>query len=94
MYIAIGTMLGVFANGLPYIDWVRLIVSLIGVIMFFRHYRLFRRNNVFRLLYFMMIIILLPTVVRYVILQPVRAESIRFLEILFCGYLFWYWLIL
>ncbi len=79
MYIAIGTMLGVFANGLPYIDWVRLIVSLIGVIMFFRHYRLFRRNNVFRLLYFMMIIILLPTVVRYVILQPVRAESIRFL---------------
>lgn len=40
MYIAIGMMLGVFGDGLPYKDWIRLIISIIGVFMLIKNYSL------------------------------------------------------
>lgn len=79
MYIAIGIMLGVFSDGLPYKDWVRLIVSVIGVAMLFKNYALFKRNRVYRTLFLLMILILLPTVNYYFISNPIRDESFRIL---------------
>ena len=77
MYIAIGLMLGVFSNGLPYKDWARLILSFIGVLMLIKNYTLIKRNNVFRSLIILMVFILISTFIHYFVSYPARAESVR-----------------
>ena len=77
MYIAIGLMLGVFGNGLPFKDWIRLLVSIIGVFMLIKNYTLIKKNRVFRSLILLMILIILPTFIYYFISNPARAESVR-----------------
>lgn len=77
MYIAIGLMLGVFSNGLPYKDWARLILSFIGVLMLIKNYTLIKRNNVFRSLIILMVFILISTYIHYFVSYPARAESVR-----------------
>lgn len=77
MYIAIGMMLGVFSNGLPYKDWARLILSFIGVLMLIKNYTLIKRNNVFRSLIILMVFILISTYIHYFVSYPARAESVR-----------------
>lgn len=77
MYIAIGLMLGVFSNGLPYKDWARLILSFIGVLMLIKNYTFIKRNNVFRSLIILMVFILISTYIHYFVSYPARAESVR-----------------
>lgn len=77
MYIAIGLMLGVFSNGLPYKDWARLILSFVGVLMLIKNYTLIKRNNVFRSLIILMVFILISTYIHYFVSYPARAESVR-----------------
>lgn len=77
MYIAIGLMLGVYGDGLPYKDWTRLIISVIGVFILIKNFSLIIRNRAFKSLSLMMVLILLPTYVYNFISSPIRAESVR-----------------
>ena len=79
MYIAIGLMLGVVGDGLPYKDWVRLIMCVVGIIQLFKNFTLIRRSKVFRILILMIILIILPTLKFYFIEHSIRAESVRIL---------------
>lgn len=77
MYIAIGMMLGVFGDGLPYKDWIRLIISIIGVFMLIKNYSLIKRNRVIRTLIVMIVLILLPTYIYYFVSHNATPESVR-----------------
>ena len=77
MYIAIGMMLGVFGDGLPYKDWIRIIISIIGVFMLIKNYSLIKRNRVIRILIVMIVLILLPTYIYYFVSHNATPESVR-----------------
>ena len=77
MYIAIGTMLGVFSGGLPYKDWLRLIISTIGIIVLIINIKWLKRNEVLRALILMMIVILFSTFIFNFILRSPTPESVR-----------------
>ena len=77
MYIAVGTMLGVFSDGLPYKDWLRLIITIIGIVTLIINIKWLIRNEVVRTLIIMAIIILLSTFVFNFILNPPTPESVR-----------------
>ena len=79
LYIAVGTMLGVFGSGLPYKDWIRLFISIYGIFLFVKDYYLFTRSKtkVFGSLTLMLVIILLSTFNFNFFEHSVRAESIR-----------------
>lgn len=77
MYVAIGLMLGVFSSGWPFKDWVRLIISSVGMYMLVRHYSLLSRNSVFRILAFFVVLILSSTFYLNFIVRPSTAESVR-----------------
>lgn len=78
-YIAVGTMLGVFGDGLPYKDWIRLLVSVYGLFLFVKNYNILTRSNtkVFGSLALMLVLILLSTFYFNFFEQSARAESIR-----------------
>ena len=77
MYIATGTMLGVFGDGLPYKDWLRLIISIIGIITLIINIKWLTRNKVLRILILMMIIILMSTFSFNFLLNTPTPESVR-----------------
>lgn len=91
LYVSLGTMMNVYESNLPFIDWTRLLVSLVGLFVILNSTYLVKRqkSRLLSLLLWLMLLIIGATFFKHV--YAFRAESVRELadSIMWISVLFW-----
>lgn len=77
LYISLGTMVSVYSTIVPFIDWARLLLTFWGIMMIAKTWGIVRnrKNIVFAILLYMLVLILSSTVYKHA--GDFRPESIR-----------------
>lgn len=77
LYVSLGTMINVYTSSVPYIDWVRLFISLIGLMILFKSFVFvrFQETNFLYTILWLGILILLSTFFKNI--DAFRPESVR-----------------